>query len=154
MTNIALKYLQNRLGRYNDETPSGLGRWLKPKILEAERGHTKASFVVRDDMTNPIGMLHGGAISAIMDEMIGGTVLCLGKSTHFTSVNLQVDFFAPATLGDEIEAICEVIKEGRKIVHAKCDLYLTRKNRLIATASSNLMKTDIPVDYSQVEESK
>lgn len=151
MSNIALEYLQNRIGKFNDETPSGLGRWLKPKILEAERGFMRASFKVREDMTNPTKMIHGGAISAIMDEMIGGTVFCLGKPTYFTSVSLQVDFFAPAKIDDELEAVCTLIKEGRTIIHARCDLYLIRKKRLIATASSNLMKTDISVEYKTYE---
>jgi len=147
MSNIALEYIQNRIGKYNNDTPSGLGRWLSAKILEAERGYTKASFVVREDMTNPTKMLHGGAISAIMDEMIGGTVFCLGKPVFYTSINLSVDFFAPAKIGDELEAICKLIKEGRQIVYVECELYLVKKKRLIAKASSNLIRTEIPAVY-------
>lgn len=149
MSNIALEYLQNRIGDYNNETPSGLGRWLNAKILEAERGYLKASIVVREDMTNPMKMLHGGAISAIMDEMIGGTVLCLGKPVFYTSVSLNVDFFAPSKIGDELEAICKVVKEGRQIVYAECELYLVKKKRLIAKSSSNLIRTDIPVSFEK-----
>lgn len=151
MTNIPLNYLQNRIGKFNDQTPSGLGRWLNARIVEAERGYLRAAFVVREDMTNPTKMLHGGAISAIMDEMIGGTVLCLGKPVFFTSINLNVDFFAPAHIDDELEAICRVIKEGRQIVYAECELYLIKKKRLIAKSSSNLIRTEIPVVFNEAD---
>lgn len=152
MANIALDYIKSKIGKYNDETPSGLGRWLNAKILDADRGYTKASFIIREDMTNPTKMLHGGAISAIADEMIGGTVMCLGKTVFYTSINLSVDFFAPAKIGDEIEAICRVVKEGRQIIYAECELFLVKKKRLIAKATSNLIRTEIPVVYETYSE--
>jgi uncharacterized protein (TIGR00369 family) len=145
--NIPLEYLKANIGNPNSKTPSGLGRWLNGVIIEVEKGKLVMQFEVREDMTNPTKMLHGGAISAIMDEMMGGMVMCLGKPTYYTSVNLQVDFFAPAKIGDMLEATADVIKEGRQIIHASCDLVLLRKKRLIARASSNLMRTDLPVNF-------
>lgn len=149
--NIALEYLKANIGNKNSKTPSGLGRWLDGTILEAEKGLLRMQFEVREDMTNPTKSLHGGTIAAIMDEMMGGMVMCMGKPTYYTSVNLQVNFFAPAKIEDLLEAQAKVVKEGRQIIHTACDLILVRKKRLIATASSNLMRTDVPIDFKKMD---
>lgn len=146
MSNPVLRYMQSLVGKKNADTPSGLGRWLMGEVVAVEDRQLIMNFEVRQDMTNPTGMLHGGAISAIMDEMIGALVMCMGKSTYYTSVNLQVDFFAPAKVGDQLQATAYIVKEGRQIVHAGCDLQLIKKKRLLARASSNLMRTEIPVE--------
>jgi len=93
-------------------------------------------------MTNPIKTLHGGAIAGIMDDSIGAAVYSLGLKDLFTTVNLNVDYFAPATEGNIITSYAQVIKKGRQIVHVICELRLKDTNKLLARGSSNLIKLE------------
>jgi uncharacterized protein (TIGR00369 family) len=145
-TNVALQFLQARIGQHNTDGPSAFGRWLHGKLLHAEEGSVTVEFTVRPEMTNPVKGFHGGVMAAIVDDVIGMTVFTLGSKSFYTSVNLILDFFAPAKEGDVITATTRIIKRGQQIVNAECELRLPSKQRLIAKGSSNLMKiaTEIP----------
>lgn len=97
-------------------------------------------FTVRSEMINPAGTFHGGVMAGIMDEVIGMTIFTLGKKNFFTSVNLVVDYFAPAKNEDRVTAIATVIKEGSSIINAQCEVWNTDKTKLLARGTSNLMK--------------
>ena len=45
----------------------------------------KFEFVMRAEMTIPMGTLHGGVMAAIMDDMIGATIICLGRDHFYTT---------------------------------------------------------------------
>ena len=63
MANQALEFFQANIGQTFAQSPSPLSRWLGGILLQAEEGMLEASFVVRQEMTNPMGTLHGGTIS-------------------------------------------------------------------------------------------
>ena len=95
-------------------------------------------FKVRPDMTNPHGMLHGGVISGMLDDVIGTTVASLNKGQPFVSINLSVDFVQAARLSDEVVARAKVIRNGRTVVYLQAEL-LNNFGKLLATATSNLV---------------
>lgn len=125
-------------------SPSPLGRWLCGVIRAVDYGHLVADFTVRNEMSNPAGVLHGGAATAILDELIGVMVFSLGREYAFTSVNLAIDFLNSARLGDVVTATAEVIREGRNIIHCEGRLVST-DGKLIAKCSTNLIQTSVKV---------
>ncbi|PBQ34818.1 thioesterase [Sphingobacteriaceae bacterium] len=118
-------------------------KWLKPIVLAAERGKLVFQYKVRHEMTNPMGGLHGGVTAAIIDDVIGATLFSFNESHFYTTLNNVVDYFAPAREGDIIIAETLVIKKGKQIVNVQCEVWNEGKNRLIARAYSNLLKTGI-----------
>lgn len=142
MTNSPLEHIQSSIGSEFANSPSPLQGWLKGKVLSAEEGNVSLSFFIRDEMTNPIGTLHGGVIAAIMDEVIGVAAYSLGGNHFNTSVNLNVDFFYPAYAGDTVFAHSQVIKNGKNIKNIQCELR-NENNRVLAKGYSNLFTTSI-----------
>ncbi|MDX2002146.1 MAG: PaaI family thioesterase [Chitinophagales bacterium] len=140
MQNPIVEYLQLHIGKEVEESPSAFSLWLKGTLLSAEEGHVSASFSIRDDMTNPIKNLHGGVSAAIMDDMMGLAVFTLNKQVFFTSVSLNVDFLAPASIGDTITAVAKVVRNGKTMVNVECHIY-GKQGKLIAKGSSNLLVT-------------
>ncbi len=130
------------IGKEEQLSPSPFMNWLKPVAVAAEYGSLTFEYKVREEMTNPMGNLHGGVIAGIIDDIMGATVYSLEKSGDFVTVNLSVDYFAPAFLGDTIHAVTKVVKEGKMFINIECELWLPAKNRLLAKASSNLMRTN------------
>lgn len=127
------------LGKEVENSPSKFMNWLKPTVIIAEKGHLKCSYIIREEMTNPMLILHGGVTAGIIDDLIGATIYTLGLNIHYTTVNNSIDYFAPAKEGDIIVAETTIIKQGRKIINVQCDVTLPSKNRLIARGTSNML---------------
>jgi acyl-coenzyme A thioesterase 13 len=140
--NPQLQLLKEKVGKTMKEGLSPYGHWIDGKLLEADFGIAKFAIEVRQDMTNPLQMLHGGASAGIIDEVIGVAVYSLGRNNFFSTINLVVDYFASAKLGDIIIAEAKVLKAGNNIVNVTCDIWNETHTKHIAKASSNLMKIE------------
>lgn len=139
-TNNRLSLMQESIGKKSFDSPSPFTHWLKPVIREAEYGVLKCEYIVRKDMCNPLGVLHGGVTAGIIDDIIGATVFTMDLSHPFTTINNYIDYFAPATEGDIIEAHTSVVKMGRQIINLQCEIWLPSKKRLIARGYSNMIR--------------
>ncbi|MCC6616809.1 MAG: PaaI family thioesterase [Anaerolineae bacterium] len=140
MTNDAIDALQALIGQPFTEGPSPLGRWLGGVLRAAEPGSISMAYTVREEMTNPAGVLHGGMIASMMDELIGMTVFTTTGRYH-ASVNLSIDYLSSARVGDVVICTTRIVRQGRQIVHAEASL--TREDgKLLARATSNLLARD------------
>lgn len=133
-----IDYLKTLIGQTNTQSPSPMGRWLAGRLETVEDGSLSLSYDVRPEMTNPAGILHGGALSAMLDDTIGMTVYTLGRETFFATVQLHVDFIKAAKQGETVVARSQLIKAGRQVVHADCSLH-NQTGQLLAKASSTLV---------------
>lgn len=102
----------------------------------------EVEFTVREDMTNPMGVLHGGIASTILDEVVGTMVYALGREFAYVSVNLNCDFLHAARIGDVITTKARVIRAGKNIVHVEGAIF-DPENRIIAKCTSNLIQTNL-----------
>ena len=91
-------------------------------------------------MTNPAGILHGGIMAAMLDDLIGLTVHLTAEDTFFASVNLAIDYLAAARIGDEVIGRTRIVRRGKRIVNAEGTLELP-DGTLLAHATSNLAAT-------------
>lgn len=89
-------------------------KWLRPIVLKAEQGQLSFQYMVRKEMTNPMGTLHRGVTSSIVDNIIGAAIFSLNEDYFYTTVNLVVDYFASAREGDIIIADTNIIKKGKQ----------------------------------------
>jgi acyl-coenzyme A thioesterase 13 len=144
LTNSRLAYFQAHIGQNMSSSLSPFGRWLNGTIRAVEYGSVVAEFVVREEMTNPANVMHGGVSAAILDELIGIMVICLGREYAYTSVNLTVDFLHAAWLGDRVTATAKLIRAGKNIVH--CEGYIvTHDGKIVAKCATNLIQTTVRV---------
>lgn len=133
-----LEYIQGIIGKEaKDNSPSPFGAWLNGKLIAAEKGSLTLEFVIREEQTNPGGLMHGGVAAAIMDEVMGMTLFTLNKETFYVAVNLNVDFLRPGRKGEKLTVISETIRDGRTMTHCECKIY-NSENKLMAKATSNL----------------
>ncbi|GAA3768483.1 PaaI family thioesterase [Flavobacterium ginsengiterrae] len=142
-TKTRLQVLQDHINREFTASPSPFMLWMRPIVLAAEEGTVTFKYVIREEMSNPIKSLHGGVTAAIADDCIGATMFSLNEESFYTTINLVVDYFAPAHVGDTILAKTLIIKKGRQMVNAQCEIWNANETRLIARATSNLFKTNV-----------
>ena len=138
MDNPKLTWLKAHIGKSTKNSPSPFAHWLDGILEEVEFGQLSIRFTVRPDMTNPHGMLHGGVISGMLDDVIGTTVATLDKEQPFVSINLSVDFVQGARVSEEVIAKAKVIRNGRTAVYVQAELF-NQSAKLLAVATSNLV---------------
>jgi uncharacterized protein (TIGR00369 family) len=143
MFSKAAEYLKAHIGKEVTDSPSPFMAWLKPVILAVEEGSLNFQYTIRKEMTNPFGTLHGGITAAIIDDAVGATLISYGEPYFYVSVNLNVDYFAPAREGDVVIAVTSINKKGSQIVNANCELWNADRSRLLAKGYTNLLKTEI-----------
>ncbi len=139
MSNPVVEAFKAQVGKPT-KGASPVGQWLNGTLLEIEEGELTVSIKVRKEMTNPMGILHGGMSALIMDEVIGAAVYTLNRDTFFTSVNLSVDFLSSIPMGENVIAKCKIARAGKTIVNADCQLF-NEDGKLIAKGMSNLIRT-------------
>lgn len=139
--NKMLAIFKSMIGKDSADSISPLMRWLNPSLVSAEEGQLEFSYTIREEMTNPLNILHGGATAAIIDDAIGAAVFSLGNSHAYTTVNLAVNYFSSAKTGDKIFAKTSIVKKGNKIMNAQCEVWNEDYSRMIAKGHSNLIKT-------------
>ena len=141
--NKTLAHFKSLIGKDSSESISPLMRWLNPSLISAEEGQLEFAFIIREEMTNPMNILHGGTTAEIIDDAIRAAVYSLGHSNAYTTVNLAVDYFSSAKTGDTIFAKTAIVKKGNKIMNAECEVWNEDYSRMIAKGHSNLIKTAV-----------
>jgi acyl-coenzyme A thioesterase 13 len=135
-----LSYVRQFIGREFSESPSPFGRWLKGKVVSVETESLVFEYVVRDEMKNMGGQLHGGIIAGICDETIGATAFICGIFSRFVSLNLSVQFLRPAASG-VIIARTQLGSVGRRVAAIGCTVE-TADRVIVANATSQLMNLE------------
>ena len=84
------------------------------KVTHISPERVIAELKVRDELNNRFGIMHGGAIMALADN-IGGTAttanLKPGQTT--TTIESKTNFFAAIPIGDTARAECTALHRGR-----------------------------------------
>jgi 1,4-dihydroxy-2-naphthoyl-CoA hydrolase len=83
-------------------------------LIEVSRDKVVAEIVVREELTNRNGGLHGGAVMGIADNMGGtATFLNMPPGAGTTTIESKTNFFAAVPAGDTVRAECTPLHRGR-----------------------------------------
>lgn len=104
---------EERLRRIAERQPA-FARHLGSRIVSAEPDRVVAELDVREEHGNRNGVLHGGAVMALADN-VGGTAthLNLPEGASTTTVESKTNFFAAIRIGETARAECTPLHRGR-----------------------------------------
>jgi 1,4-dihydroxy-2-naphthoyl-CoA hydrolase len=89
-------------------------QFLGMKITHVSPQRVTAELVAREELNNRFGIMHGGALMALADNL-GGTAatanLKAGQST--TTIESKTNFFAAVPIGDTAYAECTPLHRGK-----------------------------------------
>jgi uncharacterized protein (TIGR00369 family) len=84
------------------------------KITHLSPDRVSGELVVREDLGNRFGLLHGGAIMAFADNLGGtATMANLPDGARTTTIESKTNFFAAIPVGDTAHADCTPLHRGR-----------------------------------------
>jgi len=110
------------------------------KPVGFEKGQAIFSFEPQEFHYNPIGSVHGGVISAILDSAMGCTIhSVLEAGTRYTTLELKVNFIKAITIKTgKLQAIGKIIHSGKSTALVEAQL-IDANGTLYAHAVSTCM---------------
>lgn len=121
-------------------------KWLNSSLMSVKRGEVEVEVQLRPEMANPTGLLHGGVHSALMDDVIGITTGTLGYEGFLITINFSINFLGKVKIDEKVRVRAKIVREGRNIVNAECEIYDMNGN-MISNGQANLLKTSFTPDY-------
>ncbi|MCA9603001.1 MAG: PaaI family thioesterase [Myxococcales bacterium] len=86
------------------------------------------------------GVLHGGAITALMDACCGAAVfMALDVPKPIATLDLRIDYLRPATPGQAVLAEARCFKTTKNVAFVRSVAYHDRVDDPIATATGTFM---------------
>lgn len=108
--------------------------------FSAERGAVSVELVPELRHYNPLGTVHGGVLSTLLDTAAGCTVhSTLAVGEIYTTLDLAVKFLRPATVeSGTLRAQGRVVQRGRRTALAEAQV-VDARGKLVAHATSTCM---------------
>jgi uncharacterized protein (TIGR00369 family) len=108
--------------------------------FHAEPGSVTVEMPAAEFHYNPLGGVHGGVISTLLDTAAACSVhSTLAEGELYTSLDLTVKFLRPVTVDSGLlRCVGSVIQRGRRTALAEADLF-DEQGRLLAHATSSCM---------------
>lgn len=108
--------------------------------FDGEHGAMSVSLDPEERHYNPLGTVHGGVISTLLDTAAGCSVhSTLAPGEGYTSLDLTVKFLRAATVDSgRLTATGKVLQRGRRTALAEAQL-VDADGRLVAHATSSCM---------------
>jgi 1,4-dihydroxy-2-naphthoyl-CoA hydrolase len=83
-------------------------------ITHVSKEKVLAELPMREELNNRFGMMHGGAIMALADNLGGtATFANLREGERTATIESKTNFFAPIPVGDIARAECTPLHRGR-----------------------------------------
>jgi len=112
------------------------------EVVAVADGRVELALPVRDDLTQQIGYVHGGAVATLADVAGGFAALTRFDATsEILTVEFKVNLLAPAR-GERLTAIGEVLKSGRTLTVCTASVFAWPDGKpvLCASAQQTLMQ--------------
>jgi len=108
---------------------SSYAEYLQMKIIDLYEGESTVSLLVRRELTNLGGLLHGGAVASLLDIAMNLACFSLGRRT--TVLGFNANFLKGAKEGEMVRAVARVLHSGRSTLVVEGRI-LDRPGQLLA----------------------
>ena len=97
---------------------SPFNNYLGIKLEALEEGSVIYTLEINPSHLNVNQGVHGGVYFSILDSVMGATIRSIVKQPIVT-INMSINFFAPANNNDTMKATAKILQRGRSIVTAE-----------------------------------
>ena len=86
-------------------------QWLGIEIIEINEGYSKIKMIVRPEMINGFGIVHGGIAFSFADSAFA--FACNNRNVLSVALDTSINFLKPVHVGDVLVAEAKEIHNGR-----------------------------------------
>lgn len=117
--------------QYNNKNSFGKLLGMDFKIINPGLVHYYLT-INQNHLATPLAA-HGGAISALMDALLGVTALSSVEQDKkvVSTVEFKINFLSPALLNDELIGIGKVEQKGNRLIIVSGDILCPKRNNTV-----------------------
>jgi uncharacterized protein (TIGR00369 family) len=116
-----------------------ISKLLEFGAVRADPGEVVFTCVPSESVLNPLGLIHGGLVSTLLDSVIGCAIhTTLAAGVGFVSIDLNVSFLRPPVVGEMLTATGRVTKPGRRVAFGAGEVHDSR-GKLIASGTGSCL---------------
>ena len=115
---------------------------LHTQFLDLEDGSICAFFSTQPEHQGYPGRVHGGIISAVIDETIGRAVQTRRPGAFGVTTELTVKFRQPVPIGEELKVVARLDEADRRIFSGTAELFLS-DGTIAASGSGKYMYLEV-----------
>ena len=86
-------------------------QWLGIEVLEIKEGYSKIKMVVRKEMINGFGIVHGGIAFSLADSAFA--FACNNRNNLSVALDTSINFLKPVHVGDILTAEAKELHNGK-----------------------------------------
>ena len=114
--------------------------WLKAEVLESRPGFCRLSMIVREEMANGFGIIHGSITFALADSAIAFAANSHGR--HAVSLTTSIRHLAAVNTGDIITAEATVTTLKHRVVNVDAIIINQNGERVADVRATGYRKKD------------
>lgn len=111
--------------------------WLNPRLIFIDDSRMECEFVIRPEMADPLGILHGSIRAAMLCDTLGILANHPGTEVSAITTGMTIDFIGKAFVGEKVRVVAEIINKGSSLVYMSGTI-LNEKSRIVAQGSTRL----------------
>ncbi len=86
-------------------------QWLGIEVLEIKEGYSKIKMIIRPEMINGLGIIHGGVTFSFADSAFA--FACNNRNNLSVALDTSINFLKPVHVNDTLTAEAKEIHNGR-----------------------------------------
>ena len=91
---------------------------------------------------NRVGVMHGGAITAVFDLAMGNMARYYAQANWAPTIGIEVKFIRPINVGDTLEISVHATATGKRITQLYAEAKSKESGKLTSTATAVYMNVD------------
>jgi uncharacterized protein (TIGR00369 family) len=124
------------------ENPFGL----KMKFYNTGPGEVRAEYIVPRQFQGYPGVVHGGVLAAMLDEVAGRAVIEDGPTRFMVTAQLNIRYRKPVPLGTQLQLTGRVVKRQGKVATCLGEIRAADGALLV---EAEVVVVDIPSELAQ-----
>jgi acyl-CoA thioesterase len=113
-------------------------QWLDIKVVEVREGFSKIKMIIREEMLNGFGIVHGGIPFSLADSAFA--FACNNRNNLSVALDVTITFTKAVNVGDELVAEATEVHNGRSTGVYLVTIF-NQKNETIALFKGTCFRT-------------
>ena len=112
---------------------NSFGRLMEMDLASYEEGEVVYKMKISEQhLATPIAA-HGGAISALMDGLLGVTALTVSAKNQcvVSTIEFKLNYLKPVLLGDQLIGTSKILSQGKRLIVVEGEIH-NQRNELIS----------------------
>jgi acyl-CoA thioesterase len=113
-------------------------QWLGIEIIEVKVGYSRTKMIIRNEMMNGIGVVHGGVTFSLADSTFA--FACNNRNNLSLALDTSINFLKPVHVGDILVAEANEIHNGKSTGLYQITI-TNQKNHVVALFKGTCFRT-------------